>query len=185
VLVTIDDLEALLVIMRQTAADPTTLEVQFSGGYFTDAEDMRHLSDDELRSLKVHSDSAEVNLGPEEAVAVGSGSIPDEIYRTWARARQTSIGAIGKLDAAGAILLATTIAVLTRSSGPSIGRTLAEKSQGGAVMFPMSLQEFRQNNITNQWPKAAVYVSIISAVIAVAAIVAGVIVPIMLANKGG
>jgi hypothetical protein len=91
VLVTIDDLNALITIMRSEAVDPDSVQVQFNGGYATEAGDISHLSNDEIVSLKIHSDNAEVNLEPTQATAVGTDLIVAKIDNMWARTRQTEI----------------------------------------------------------------------------------------------
>ena len=55
VLVTIDDLQALMELLsdRQVNSTGAPLSgVQFQGGTFTDPEDLRRLSDEEARSLR-------------------------------------------------------------------------------------------------------------------------------------
>jgi hypothetical protein len=91
VLVTIDDLQALMDIIRSEANDPHTVQVQFSGGFFTEAEDIRRLSDAEKSTLKVISDVVEVNLSENAADAVGDPKATFAVRYTWARSRQTRI----------------------------------------------------------------------------------------------
>ncbi len=110
VLVTIDDLEALIGIMRQEATDSTSVQVQFSGGYFTNVEDLRQLSDSEILSLKIHSDSTEVNLEPTQAVAIGAATTTGKIQNVWARTRQTKAGT--RLSAASWTMLGVAATLL-------------------------------------------------------------------------
>jgi hypothetical protein len=91
VLVTIDDLDALIGLLRQS--DPSNdLTVQFEGGYFTDPEDMRRLSDQELKKLRINVNSVQVFLDSTQAIAIGHEETCDNIYRLWARPRATKEG---------------------------------------------------------------------------------------------
>lgn len=208
VLVTIDDLEALMVILRQKATDPDSIKVQFNGGYCTAAEDIRLLSDNEVKSLKILSDNAEVILEPTQALAVGQVSLTSTVRNAWSRTRQTDIEPDRKYmssSAKGSITGCITVIGLAAFSLANVGQrqiaaTLAimavcaalfglfvwifftnlrvARSMPGALIKPMSLHEYRQLRSNNQYPRAAWIVAIIAVIVAIAAIV----VPVMTAK---
>ncbi|MBB5154957.1 hypothetical protein [Saccharopolyspora phatthalungensis] len=90
VLVTIDDLEALLAVTR--SLDPENqATLAFDGGSFSEAEDLRSLSDDELRSVWITGRSGfMVTLNANQARVRGSKRERDAVYK-WARARRTRL----------------------------------------------------------------------------------------------
>jgi hypothetical protein len=100
VLVTIDDLHALLERLQKgppvkpndsgcvTRTDHD-LKIEFNGGYCTESNDLRRLSDGEVARIWVTSPTVQVILGPTQAIAVGDQETAEDIYRRWARARQT------------------------------------------------------------------------------------------------
>jgi hypothetical protein len=88
-LVTIDDLEALMTHLRERK--PDDFQVEFDGGYLTDAADLEHLSDMELQSLRVKNSEVQVVLSPTDASAIGDFVACQEVYRVWARSRQTEL----------------------------------------------------------------------------------------------
>jgi hypothetical protein len=65
VLVTIDDLAALMPLLKQDAPD---LEVEFDDGYFTEAEELRTLSDMEMKSFRLKTPKVQVVLSPPSAL---------------------------------------------------------------------------------------------------------------------
>jgi hypothetical protein len=100
VLVTIDDLDALLSLLVRLERDISTrdnevlkssLSMEFDGGTFTEPGDLRKMSDEELKRIVVKSRSVEVVLAPERAVAIGDPATTEQVYQSWARARQTRV----------------------------------------------------------------------------------------------
>jgi len=91
VLVTIDDLAALKTFLTRSNTDDEDIKVEFDGGYFTEPEDLRHLSDMELRSLRLETPEVQVVLNPSFAFAIGDRQEAEDVYRLWARKRQTRI----------------------------------------------------------------------------------------------
>lgn len=92
VLVTIDDLKALVEFLtRDREGMAAKIHVEFDGGYFTEAEELRTLSDIEMKSLRLKTQRVEVVLSPSDAFAVGDRQEADDVYRVWARARQTTL----------------------------------------------------------------------------------------------
>ncbi len=88
VLVTIDDLAALMTLLTD---DTPELRIEFDGGYFTEAEELRTLSDIEVRSLRLQTPEVQVALNSSDAFAVGERQEAEDVYRLWARARQTQL----------------------------------------------------------------------------------------------
>jgi hypothetical protein len=88
VLVTLDDLKALMDLLSATVPEEPELHVAFNGGYFTDAEDLRRLSDNEIRSLRISTSQLQVILDPVQCYAVGDEITAKNVYRLWARSRQ-------------------------------------------------------------------------------------------------
>jgi hypothetical protein len=210
VLVTIDDLGALIDILSQQANGTGSVKVYFSGGYFTRPEDLRQLSDDEITPLKVRSDNAEVNLEPTQAVAIGDHTTTVKILNTWARMRQTRLGTsrarslkyliISLYLCGGALITMLTIANAAKLGSVyvvplSIVAVLTVMGAGltpywynmavplrGAVVRPMSLHEFRQLQSNNQYPRASWIVAIVAVIVAVLAIGANFVVPLVAAH---
>jgi hypothetical protein len=90
VLVTIDDLAALRdFLMRDHPNVAPILPIEFDGGDFDEPEDLSSLSDVETRSLRIKTAKVEVVLNPSAAFAVGDRQEAENVYRLWARARQT------------------------------------------------------------------------------------------------
>lgn len=88
VILTIDDLAALMTLLA--TQDECRPVVEFDGGYFTEAEDLRTLSDAELGSLRVRTPTVQVVLYSSSASAIGEPQEAENVYRSWARVRQTS-----------------------------------------------------------------------------------------------
>lgn len=92
VLVTIDDLDALISLVLELESryggTNTLCRVEFDGGYFTDAEDLRRLSDQEIQSLRIKTDSVQIVLNKKRAAAIASEECGQEVYRLWARTRR-------------------------------------------------------------------------------------------------
>lgn len=87
VLVTIDDLDALIDLLVQR--DPANAKpvVEFTGGTIDEGEDMRKLTDQELSRLSIKAHDVEIVLAYDEAYCLGSEDAGTEIYTAWARGR--------------------------------------------------------------------------------------------------
>ena len=65
--------------------------MEFDGGSFDDVEDLRSLTPIERESIRVTSQEVQVNLYPNQAVAIGSDKQEcDRIYNQWARTIQNT-----------------------------------------------------------------------------------------------
>lgn len=101
VLVTLDDMRVLMQILDEhrwstsdgdvspPAEEARPVFVTYDEGVFTAAEDMRELSNANLRNLLVKCDQTTVHLSPSRAEAIGPAPINDLIENAWARSRQT------------------------------------------------------------------------------------------------
>lgn len=98
VLVTTDDLDALTDILRRKIYSPEAPankpgpkrhRVEFDGGHFDETSDLPTLTDEEARSLKIEGRDDQVILSAERAVAIGDKKEAEDIYKLWARSRQT------------------------------------------------------------------------------------------------
>jgi hypothetical protein len=201
VLVTIDDLRALLDLLQSPASGLPNLQVEFNGGYFTDADDLRRLNDNEIRSLRIRTPLLEVVLDPFRAYAIGDDTAVKDVYRLWARARQLpsskwnerSYLLIDRLLLVAA-LIGVAIVVLVTLNGASLIAIVSTASiafvpavvalvlskfmperESQVEIYPFSLHEHRTAQVSNKWPRAAVMVSIVSAGIAVLAIAAPIV----------
>lgn len=88
-LVTVDDLDALLALMTPSARKAAKPRVEFVGGSFDSGSDLQKLSDNEMLSLRVLNKDVQVVLNNTAALAVGTEQSVDDIDRLWARSRQT------------------------------------------------------------------------------------------------
>ena len=77
--------------MRDAEDDAPPIYIGFDGGDFTEPEEIITLSDMETKSLRLKNSRVEVILNPSSAFAVGDRQEAEDIYRVWARSRQTSI----------------------------------------------------------------------------------------------
>ena len=151
VLVTIDDLDGLISLLSVASTGaPALLEevrVEFNGGYFTEAADLRRLSDEELKSLRVVSPDKQIILSESEAVVIGSESVGRLIYQDWARARTTRRTVIGGrirlrpskrhivtaiLGAMAFILVFDLVGIILGSIEPSKVQINVDTNSGGA-----------------------------------------------------
>jgi hypothetical protein len=112
VLVTIDDLQALLNHVQQSLPAGTSLQVQFDGGYFTDSNDIRTLTDDELRSLRIQAPDVQVHLSEHEVLALGDETKAKAVYLQWARSRQVSYAGLTFLRKLASGLASVGIAII-------------------------------------------------------------------------
>lgn len=88
-LVNADDLEALVGLLRAQTDKASRIRVEFVGGVFTSAADLKKLSDFEMQSLRVVAAHAQVILNLNMALAVGINRDIEDVYESWARTRQT------------------------------------------------------------------------------------------------
>jgi hypothetical protein len=89
VLVTIDDLDVLMTVLTSMVGMAAAkIKVEFDGGYFTQAEELRTLSDMEMKNLRLKTPKLEVILSPSAAIAVGDQQEAENVYK-WALKRQT------------------------------------------------------------------------------------------------
>jgi hypothetical protein len=193
VLVTVDDLKALMEFLtRDDTPGAAQLCVEFDGGSFTEAEELRTLSDMEMNSLRLKTQRVEVVLNPSSAFAVGEREEAEAVYRTWARARQTPL----RRPPAYALLsffiplvmtvVSSTLLMLDKTFlsyplagfltftcvylGFSIRRGHAKRNMFYAVIVPLSLDEYRQSRSSQMYPRRSWIVAIVSAVVAAAAV---------------
>jgi hypothetical protein len=89
VLVTIDDLQALLDLLHDHDAVTEDVVVECDEGEFTEAEDMRRLSDQALADLRLRVGGMVLHLSSDRAMAVGSPELVSHVETAWARLRQT------------------------------------------------------------------------------------------------
>ena len=193
--VTIDDLAALMELVKPATGATPEVRVQFDGGYLTEAEDIRLLSDEELRRLRVLGETVEVVLSDTQTMAIGETFKVNDVYRLWARTRQLNdvaakkrllqtcrlaiiiglgltflllILGLGILFPLGTLLIPVFIVILLLGTLSITIERIARKtpSYHSAVIVPSSLAEYRQQQVSNKWPKSAV-------IVAVAAIVVG------------
>lgn len=204
VLVTIDDLDALITLVTQHAASPGHVRVSFNGGHLTDAADIRHLTDDELRTLKIATDRVEINLDRESATAVGERSISQEINTAWARTRQTTVdfraprkiwlplvscllGVAGFVMAvldeksrAVTIVMGVLVCILFVLAAYLIVTGWRRAKTGpGAIIKPMTMAEWRQLQVANQNPGRANVIASIAVIVAILAIASNFVTPVL------
>lgn len=91
VLVTIDDLRALVDLLEECSNQKEAPVIEFEGGTIDDPAEMRRLSDDELSVITVKNSDIEIILATNEAACYGSKSTADTVYKSWARARPSKI----------------------------------------------------------------------------------------------
>lgn len=197
VLVTIDDLDALMQLVRQNLGEGLELGIQFEGGYFTEAEDLRRLSDEESKSLKIHTADIEIHLAHSQAVVIGNEQQAQDIYRLWARPRENHSGvALGTFlkTLGGLIILAGAIAVLLgyfQVDGIDDRLLILPACLFGGMLIylgeqqhkripearikPISLHEHRQILANNQIPRWQTIVAIVAVAVAIIAIVAPIV----------
>ncbi|WP_143539553.1 hypothetical protein [Saccharopolyspora spinosa] len=89
VLVTIDGLQALCDEIKRLDGDGDAPVMEFNGGTFDEAVDLRSLSDLESQQLAVKGKTVEVHLSRSSAEAVGDPETCEAVYGHWARSRQT------------------------------------------------------------------------------------------------
>lgn len=95
-LVTITDLGALGDLLQderfhdssQAAVSP---KMEFSNGEFDDPEDLRQLTDSELREIVVSTSQVKVTLGRDRAIVAGGETQCELVYSQWARQRVTTL----------------------------------------------------------------------------------------------
>jgi hypothetical protein len=202
VLVTIDDLAALMTILNESGGDNT--RVEFDGGYITDAKELRELTDIELRSIRLKNSKVEVVLSRMEAFAVGEFQEAENIYMAWARARQTRLKPhpfafanskstlyfllimytlfipVSILSIVVAqpshkdILIFSLMIPFSASVIYTSWRELKRRDYSAAVIIPLSLDEHRQTRANQTYPRRSWIVAMIAAIIAALAVAAAV-----------
>ena len=88
-LVSIDDLNALMDVLKAESQESDQIEIEFDGGSIDVPEDLRSLSDAELERLTIKAVDVEVLLSSDRAVAIGDENLCSAVYKLWARARRT------------------------------------------------------------------------------------------------
>jgi hypothetical protein len=88
VLVTIDDLNALVELVKTHDGKSLSAKIEFSGGSIDTASDLRELTDVEMDRIAVKTDEIEIELSSEMAHCVGDESVSTLVYQRWARSRQ-------------------------------------------------------------------------------------------------
>jgi hypothetical protein len=173
VLVTIDDLEALITLIRENSTDEAAPpKMKFSGGTFTEPSDLRVLTDDEYEDIEIINSKIEVNLNSYFASAAGDPKLASLIQTAWARKRRTSklpkyrereawierviVAIVGVLG-----VLATTVLAIIRTESlkwawgiPALMivavlariavKKRARRWDSYALMVPLSLDEYRK-----------------------------------------
>ncbi|MCM3846827.1 hypothetical protein ND486_11565 [Pseudonocardia sp. DR1-2] len=91
ILLTIDDLDALLQIASKFESPERPVKVNFIGGHFTDANDLRSLSDAELSQLTVIAGDLTVELSELRASVTSTVEEHRKDVVAWAAARRTKI----------------------------------------------------------------------------------------------
>jgi hypothetical protein len=201
VIVTIDDLAALIAVLAENRNEIDQIRVRFEGGYFTEPEDMRRLSDDELKSLRLATDQVEIILQRSEAVAVGKGEATENIYRSWARARQlrerglskgwiaaflafvltfssymaavffgtrTTSNLSGSLYFEPLLLIITLGLFITVALSRWVYELTEARRTRWATIVPLTLQEYRQMQTTDDYPRKAWIISIVALIVGIA-----------------
>lgn len=88
--VTIDDLRALLELLRAHPDVEGEVVVKFDGeSEFTHAEDMRELSDASLGDLRVKAGELTVSLSRGFSLAIGPAELCNFVHNSWARSLRT------------------------------------------------------------------------------------------------
>lgn len=89
--VTIDDLKALQDLLAVKNKDITDIATTFDGGRFDDPNDLKYLSDLELRELTIFTPKVQIALSTRRAIAIGDEQACEDVYKLWARTRQTKL----------------------------------------------------------------------------------------------
>lgn len=113
ILVTIDDLKALVDVLVAQGQSPGEIRIGFDGGEIDEPEDLRSLTDEELLRLTVRTPKIEIVLDAVQAVAIGDAQLASAV-EIWARRRQH----------------------MGRAPGPSLGNRLLKKWWLPSVMSP-------------------------------------------------
>ncbi|MFJ8913560.1 hypothetical protein [Amycolatopsis sp. NPDC102389] len=154
VLVTIDDLDALMHLLSRNSTSPTLPVVEFAGGSFDEAADIRLLSDAELRQLTIKTDLVEVVLAEVEARAIGDEEESLRVCTEWAQSRRTKISRLRSLDRwEKALSISMFLTLLAGAAGSLLSAIFKIKLPGepdpsffttwpGAAFFPALLLGF-------------------------------------------
>lgn len=91
VLVTIDDLAALVALIGEHDGQSFQVEIEFHGGTIDAPSDLRELSNDEMGTVSIKTTEIEVLLSSRDAQCIGDPNIAKLVYTRWARPRQLRI----------------------------------------------------------------------------------------------
>jgi hypothetical protein len=195
VLVTIDDLEALC---QQLNEEHEKIRLEFAGGDFDSAQDLRHVSDEELRYVAIKTSDVEIILSDQFAHAIGPPNSIQAVYENWARMRQTKRKPHGWFDghtiplflSLGLFVAAPLAPVIVRGSfieklvasilALVVGGvmtilellTVRREVQSYAIVVPMTMNELRSQDAENRRSSKTVWAAIVGATIGALATVA-------------
>jgi len=177
--------------------DTPELHIEFDGGNFTEAEELRTLSDIEVRSLRLQTPEVQVVLNSSDAFAVGERQEAEDVYRLWARARKTQLRPLpiplsdyiviltpmvlmlsfvllilSQVDkasfmAANGHIFAGAVGALGLVVSVSLWYAVLARRSSYAVVIPLSIDEYRQNRLNQTYPRRIWIVAIVSAIITV------------------
>jgi hypothetical protein len=88
VLVTIDDLAALVDLVGSRDGKSLPVSIEFPGGSIDKPEDLRALSNTEMESISVKTSEVEIILSVDSAEGIGDPDVVELVYTRWARTRQ-------------------------------------------------------------------------------------------------
>jgi hypothetical protein len=89
VMLTIDDLHSLMELLKARPDVTGDIVVEYDEGHFTEAKDLRELTGQSLRSLRVTAAGLVVELSDRQAEAIGPEPLVTFVDRAWAQRRQT------------------------------------------------------------------------------------------------
>lgn len=198
VLVTIDDLKALMdFLTRGSKGLAAQIKAEFDGGDFTEPEELITLSNTEAESLRLKTSRVEVVLNPSAAFAVGDRQEAEDVYRIWARTRQTRLRPrpiplrflLALLTFAIFVLFAYILMfsqpsptgrdVLVTTGVLSFGFILLctllwhdfrREMSSYAVIVPSSLAEHRQSQSSQMYPRRSWIVAIVAVIVALVSV---------------
>lgn len=199
VLVTIDDLAALMTLVK--GPDEPQLQIKFDNGYFTEAEELRTLTDMEMRSLRLKTSKVEVTLSPSLALAIGEQQAVEDVYQFWAEKRRTLLrprpiqlfdaiayhsalmgltGLLGlsiiisqfnkPVSTAREYIIIGVASLFSILASVFMWRDLRANKSSYAIIIPLSRDEHRQLSANQKYPRRSWIVAIFSAVIAAVAV---------------
>ncbi|MGW4489765.1 hypothetical protein ACWEOE_38770 [Amycolatopsis sp. NPDC004368] len=202
VLVTIDDLRALINLVSELEEDSRSdsrPRMGFGGGEFEEPEDLVELTDAELEYIWIKSSNVEISFNAFHASAVGKKDLVDAIYNNWARARLTrdrpwihkrmhtnsqsvflAVGITGGFSLLGMpadllnpfTLIFLSVTILTLVGALFVGRITLSRGSY-AVVRAVTLSEYRAMRVDSQRHWRTIAMSALAASIALAGIVVG------------